>query len=277
MSRRILRLGLLASAAAQQRTTPPDLHKTSAVETPYGKFFISEHDIFIREELATGGVWEAGETANIVQLLAPGMTFLDIGAHVGYYSIIAGRIVGPLGLVLSFEPEPGNFELLVANAWQNGLTNIACFPWAVADVTGFTELHISERNTGDNRIFAGDEDWRTTTVRSVALDSLAILRPPLDVVKIDVQGAEEAVVRGMEGLLGGSPRVVLSVEFWPYGMKLFGSDPRNVLGYYRSLGFQVRVQNSDEAGTKALADDEILELCRGQRGQAFVNLLLSRS
>ena len=100
---------------------------------------------------------------------------------------------------------------------------------------------MSELNTGDNRIFAGEEDWPTTTVRSVALDSLAILRPPLDVVKIDVQGSEEAVVRGMEGLLGGSPRVVLSVEFWPYGMKLFGSDPRNVLGYYRSLGFQVRV------------------------------------
>jgi FkbM family methyltransferase len=268
MSRRILRLGLLASAAAQQRTDPPNLQKAASVETPYGKFFVSEHDIFIREELATGGVWEAGETANIVELLAPGMTFLDIGAHVGYYSIIAGRIVGPLGLVLSFEPEPRNFELLVANAWQNSLTNVACFPWAVADVTGFTELHVSKRNTGDNRIFAGDENWPTFTVRSVALDSLAILRPPLDV---------EALVRGMEGLLAGSPRVVLSVEFWPYGMKLFGSDPRNVLAYYRSLGFRVRVQNSGKAGTKTLTDDEILELCRGQRGQAFVNLLLSRS
>src|SRR5439155_18290144 len=164
ISRRILRLGLLACGTAQQRTTPPDLQKASAVETPYGTFFIPERDIFIREELATGGVWEAGETANIVELLAPGMTFLDIGAHVGYYSIIAGRIVGPRGLVLSFEPEPNNFELLVANAWQNGLTNVACFPWAVGDATGFTELHMSELNTGDNRIFAGEEDWPTTTV-----------------------------------------------------------------------------------------------------------------
>lgn len=276
MSRRILRLALLATAAAQQIAVPPDLRATSKVETPYGSFFISEHDLYIRHELANTGVWEAGETANLVELLAPGMTFLDIGAHVGYFSIIAGRIVGPLGLVLAFEPEPRNFELLRANAWQNGLTNVACFPWAVSDTTGFTELHVSERNTGDNRIFAGGEDRPTTTVHSVALDSLTVLRPPLDVVKIDVQGAEEAVIRGMERLLAGSPRIVLSVEFWPYGMKLFGSEPRDVLAYYRTLDFQVRVQSSDDTGTKALTDDEILALCEGQQGQAFVNLLLSR-
>jgi FkbM family methyltransferase len=195
MSRRILRLALLAAAANQQRLAPPEAQDIVNVKTRYGSFFIAKHDVFIREELAGAGVWEAGETANLVELLQPGMTFLDVGAHVGYYSVIAGKIVGPLGLVIAFEPEPRNFELLTANTWQNGLTNVVCFPWAVSDITGFVELYASGPNTGDNRIFASGEALSRTPVRSVALDSLSILRPPLHVVKVDVQGAEEAVVR----------------------------------------------------------------------------------
>jgi hypothetical protein len=59
-------------------------------------------------------------------------------------------------------------------------------------------------------------------------------------------------------------------------MKLFGSEPRDVLAYYRSLGFELRVQNSEAAGTTALSDDELIARCPEQDERAFVNLLLSR-
>jgi FkbM family methyltransferase len=205
------------------------------------------------------------------------MTFIEIGAHVGYFSVLAGKIVGPEGLVFAFDPDERNFALLLANVSRHGLANVVCSPWAVTDRAGFVELHISGNNTGDHRVYASTRRGRRgASARSIALDSLGVVRPPVDLVKLDVQGAEDAAVRGMEALLAASPKVVLSVEFWPYGMQLFGGDPRRVLDYYRSLGFAVRVQDPDEAGTRAMTDDDILEACREKDGWAFVTLLLER-
>jgi FkbM family methyltransferase len=202
------------------------------------------------------------------------MTFLDVGAHVGYFTLLASRRVGPRGLVVAFEPAPRNFELLLANVWRNGLSNVFCLPYAVGVSHGFAELHLSPDNTGDNRLFVSDEGRETATVRTAALDTLYWLRPPVDVVKVDVQGAEEAAVRGMEELLTRSPTVVLSVEYWPFGMALFGSEPRATLDYYRSLGFELAVQSSDTVGTTPLPPGDLPQT-EPQHGD-FVNLLLTR-
>jgi FkbM family methyltransferase len=274
VARRILRLALLSAGAAQHATAVPSLARTVDVETPFGGLWVQERDAVFSRYVAAHGIWEAGETANLAELLAPGMTFLDVGAHVGYFTLLAARHVGPLGLVVAFEPEPRNFELLLANVWRHGLSNVLCMPWAVGDANGFTELHLSPDNTGDNRLFASDEHRDTTTVRAVALDSLAWLRPPVDVIKIDVQGAEEAAVRGMAALLRYSPSVAASVEYWPPGMELFGSDPQATLAFYRSLGFEIAVQTTDGPGAHPLALGE-LPRTEPEHGD-FVNLLLTR-
>jgi FkbM family methyltransferase len=275
-ARRFLRLGLLAASAGQHAGPPPDLAGTVEVDTPFGELLVQERDSVFREYLAAHRVWEPGETANLSERLSPGMTFLDIGAHVGYFTLLAARHVGPRGLVVAFEPEPRNFELLLANVWRNGLSNVFCLPYAVGASTGFAELHLSPDNTGDNRVFPSAEEPReTATVRSAALDGLYWLRPPVDVIKVDVQGAEEAAIRGMERLLARSPSVVLSVEYWPPGMAGFGSDPRSTLDYYRSLGFELAVQNPEAAGSTPLTAGE-LPLTAPELGD-FVNLLLTRA
>lgn len=275
IARRFLRLALLAASAAQQTRPAPSLAETVEVETPFGALLVQEHDTVFREHFAQIDVWEPGETANLAERLSPGMTFLDVGAHVGYFTVFAARQVGPRGLVVAFEPEPRNFELLLANVWRNGLSNVFCLPYAVGAATGFAELHLSPDNTGDNRVFPSDEQRETATVRAAALDGLYWLRPPVDVIKVDVQGAEEAAIRGMERLLARSPSVVLSVEYWPPGMAGFGSDPRSTLDYYRSLGFELAVQNPEAAGSTPLTAGE-LPRTAPELGD-FVNLLLTRA
>ncbi|HEX4679272.1 MAG TPA: FkbM family methyltransferase [Gaiellaceae bacterium] len=109
------------------------------------------------------------------------MTFVDAGAHVGYYTVLAGRLLGPRGLVLAFEPNPRNYELLLANVWRNGLANVVCFPWALSDETGFTDLYLSAENSGDHRIYAREEGRPSVPVRTAALDALTAIRPPVDV------------------------------------------------------------------------------------------------
>lgn len=269
----MLRLALLGEAAAQQRGPVPDLGGTVEVETTFARLLLDEHDNVIRPALEATSGWEPGETALLGGHIKPGMTVVDGGAHVGYYTCLAARLTGPRGLVLAFEPAPRNYELLLANVWRNGFTNVVCFPWAITDATGFAELHLGGSNTGDNRLHSGTPDRERVTVRTVALDDLEALRPPLDVVKLDVQGSEEAAVRGMERLLEASPRVLVTLEFWPAGIRAAGGDPRGLLARYRELGFGIRVQHPDEPGVLDWTGDEILSFCEGD---VHVNLVLTR-
>ena len=276
LDRRVTRLGLLAEAAGRQAGPVPDLDRAASVETEWGPLFIDAADEVIRPAIEKHGIWEPGETALLLGWLGPGMTVVDVGAHVGYYTVLAARRVAPGGLVLAFEPSPRNYELLLANVWRNGLTNVVCFPWAVSDRMAFLDLFTDERNTGDNRTFPSPGRERVR-VRAVALDALPSIRPPIDVVKIDVQGTEEAVVAGMSNLLARSRSARITLEYWPFGLRALGRDERGALDYYRSLGYRLRVQNPERPGIEDLTDDEILAYCSAYEGVLHTNLVLTRT
>jgi FkbM family methyltransferase len=273
----MLRLALLAEATSQQRRAV-DLTDTVSAETEAGALYLPRADRYVTPTLVETGVWEEQETAFLREHLRPGATFLDIGAHVGYFSCLAGRLVGPRGLVVAFEPNPRNYELLLANLWRNRLGNAVAFPWAVSDSTGFADLYLDAANTGNHRLAPlPDSGEQAVSVRTVALDELAVLRPPVDVVKIDTQGYDDLVLRGMPALLAQSPDAVLLVEFWPFGIRLREEDPQAVLDYCRGLGYQVAVQIPGRPGRPGpLGDEEILEYCAGEGGELHVNLLLTR-
>lgn len=272
-AQRVLRLALLGDAAAQHCGPMPDLSGTVEVETTFARLLLDERDDVIRPALEATSGWEPGETALLGGHIKPGMTVIDGGAHVGYYTCLAARLTGPRGLVLAFEPAPRNYELLLANVWRNGFTNVLCFPWAVTDAAGFAELHLGGSNTGDNRLHTSSENRERVTVRTVALDDLESLRPPVDVVKLDVQGSEEAAIAGMSRLLEASPDVLVTLEFWPGGIREAGGDPRALLARYRGLGFGIQAQHPDEPGVLDWTDDAILTFCEGD---LHVNLVLTR-
>jgi len=275
VARRLLRLALLAQAAAQHRAEAPDLSGTVDVETRFGSLYFPEEDAFIAPYLREHGIWEPGETRLLSRKLQPGATFLDVGAHVGYFSCLAGRLVGPHGLVLAFEPHPRNYELLLANAWRNGLTNVVAVPWAVTDSNGFAELFTTGANTGGHRLYQSSGETQAIRVRTAALDQVAAIRPPVNVVKIDAQGADDLAVAGMAQLLARSPGVTLLAEFWPEGIRLRGADPRAVLDSYRALGYSLTVQVPPEGREEPnLSNEEILAHCADEDGTLHVNLAL---
>jgi FkbM family methyltransferase len=281
VARRGVRLGLLAQAAGQHFGPPPDLTGTVGFDLPFGTILLDSHDEVIRPAIEAYGSWDPGGTAFFGKNARPGMTVLDVGAHVGYHTCHAGALVGPTGLVLAFEPEPRNFELLLANVWRNGLANVICCPWAVTDSNGFGKLHLSATNTGDHRLGDDEGGHEVVTVRTVSLDKSLVVRPPVDLVKIDVQGVERASVAGMANLLAASPTVRLTLEFWPHGILRQGGDPLETLAYYRSLGFRVvarkeDMDNPETPVTAPLTDEEIITYCQGQNGFLHVDLELER-
>jgi FkbM family methyltransferase len=248
---------------------------TVDAETPYGVLRVHAVDAFVTPYLLQDRLWEPGETANIADRIRAESTFIDVGAHVGYYTLLAARLVGSNGLVVAFEPEPKNFELLIANVGLNRLENVVCFSFAVSDLTAPAKLYLAGDNTGDHRL-ADDGNRPSIEVRTIKLDELDGLVPPVGFVKLDTQGGEEAAIRGMETLLAASPEVELSLEFWAHAIRRNGQSPPDVLAYYRSLGFAVALQDAELPGARPTDDAEIIRLCERKDGLAHVNLMLTR-
>ncbi len=205
---------------------------------------IDLQDNVITPSLFVHGCWEPYESQLMTTLLRPGMTVIDIGAHVGYYSLLAAKAIGPTGRVISFEPAPGNFDLLVHNIHLNGLGKIIqAENAALGDVSGELNLYLSSYNTGDHRIYStlSDDDGifnagalrQSVRVAVMALDEYLAEREisKVDLVKIDVQGAEMGVLSGMKKTLLGNSELFLFTEFWPHGLRRFGTEPHRLLQY----------------------------------------------
>lgn len=187
------------------------------------------------------GVYEKGETAFVQRTLQPGMTVLDIGANVGYYTALATRAVGPSGRVIALEPDPQSYEYLEQTIAANEVGNVNAFQYAAADHEAKMPLHISKDNRGDNRLYEPDPKWPKITVTARPADD--VLKESgidsVDFIKIDVQGFEASVIDGLQNTLAQSKKLTLLAEFWPKGLSDAGSDPKEFLERLRDHGLQL--------------------------------------
>jgi FkbM family methyltransferase len=152
------------------------------------------------------GASELPVQREIARRLAPGSVFYDIGANVGFFSIIAGRLVGQKGLVCAFEPYPPNAAMARENAALNGLANFRLFEVAAGTNSRKDDLLVTHWDGGAALSTSAARPptiTQTTTVQVVALDDfIEAERLPLpDFVKIDVEGVEMEVLQGMSRTL----------------------------------------------------------------------------
>jgi FkbM family methyltransferase len=154
--------------------------------------------------LGVNGTYEAAELDLFARSIRSGDTVLDIGAHIGLYTLTAARAVGPTGRVVAFEPSTANFVLLEANVVANGYSNVELHRAACSDTAGTGVLVLSPTNSGDHQLRADGAGSRVDTVR---LDDLDV-RP--QVVKMDVQGAEPLVLAGAAQLLASDDLIVFT-------------------------------------------------------------------
>ncbi len=217
---------------------------------PFRLYTHQREDAYISRELETLGVWEPYESQLVLERLRPGSVFLDLGANIGYYTVLASQAVGSAGRVIAFEPEPGNFELLRRNAELNGLANATLVQAAASDQEGWTELYLSDTNQGDHRLYRNDGREKAVRVATHALDRwFATQDPRVDLVKMDTQGFETQILRGMRGLLeANAGHLHMILEFWPFGLRGAGSDAADLIGLLEPYPFRVR--KIDEFGRK---------------------------
>lgn len=150
-----------------------------------------------------------GERGLVSELVRPGDTVVDVGANIGYYALLAARIVGPRGRVLAFEPEPDNLVELRMNIERNGLGMVEIRPVAVGAQAGTVSFlrGINGGVTGG----AADDGASTVQVPMVALDD--VLEGPVGMIKIDVEGYEGEVLAGARRVIERcKPRLFVEIH-----------------------------------------------------------------
>ena len=168
------------------------------------------HGDYISGHILAQGYYEPEVVRVLEALLKPGSVFFDVGAHLGQYTLIASRLVGPSGQVHSFEPDPLTFRSLRGNCQRNSITNVRLTQAALSDREGTARFHFANNlDIGSNSLAECDPynvSGRSATVRCITLDGYrqAQATTRVDLVKMDVEGAELAALSGAAKLFSGA-------------------------------------------------------------------------
>jgi len=243
------------------------------VETDVGPLLFPAWDRVMLPALQQDGKWEPDERKWIEDHVVEGTLALDVGANGGYHAVTIARKVGPTGRVLALEPDPFNFQLLLANLRINAVANVCALNLAAGDKNGTVEFTRDPVNAGDHRTYrrAGSPPESVIRVPMVRIDDLRI-GAEIAFVLIDTQSFDHRVVRGMERLVA-IHRPAMMVEYWVEGLAELGDDPAAVISYYRSLGYEISVLDYPEFAPDS-APEAFVAAADAANGH-YVSLVLS--
>ena len=241
-------------------------------------FKLDPQDKMVTLHILDHGNYEPGETKVFRSLLKPGDTFIDVGANIGWYALIASKIVGPSGRVIAFEPAPASFALMRRNAQINDCRNTTLVEKALSDKKGTLRLNLGETNKAHNSILKTAETRDSVEVEANTLDEyLEGDEGEIALIKMDVEGAEGFVLAGMRKTLEKHPKTAIIMEFFPSLLRQAGFDPGAMLREFQASGYEI--QDIDEAtgDLTPIREDRIRSLVESlEKGGAHINVLIKR-
>ena len=172
---------------------------------------------------------------------------LDIGAHIGFYSLLARNIIGPEGKVFSFEASKDNASLIDMSIRENSFENIIVINTAISDTVGDGFLYVSPYYNSEHSLFgyhysSGKNSTQQISIKMETVDNFLenrIHNLNTDVIKMDIEGSESNALKGMTKTINHNEEIVLITEFWPQGFKNSDSDPKDFLENLESFGFKI--------------------------------------
>jgi len=270
---------ILATLDAHSAPSPVSvrLGPDDVVETEVGgvRLALDRADHSVASVMLADHAYEPHVTRVLTELLAPGMTFLDVGANVGYFTVLAGRLVGPGGRVVAVEPSSENCRLLLRSLELNDLHNVTLLPLALAEVTGWSYLvpHVGSNSSLESTT-AGPADlgrWGQV-VPTVRGD--AVVTERVDVVKMDVEGAEGLVVAGLAPVIERWRPVVVSEASEEMLARVSGRSLAEFLGWFADRGYRCAV--IDEDGSEPCDVDDLDAFVAGWGDRFRIENLLLR-
>jgi FkbM family methyltransferase len=211
--------------------------------------------------LATGLPFEPDEVALVKHYVQPGDVVIDVGANIGYYTLLFAQLVGIEGWVFAFEPEPDNFTILQQNIQLNQYHNISLVQKALSAENKTTKLFLCNENKGMHRLYPSVCCAENINVNSVRLDDeLPSWVQHVNFIKMDIEGAEYLALLGMQDLIRHYKPYLLT-EFSPAALFEAGVDATQYIKLLLDLGFvlyDVKLQPIDLR--QLYADLRIVEL-----------------
>ena len=223
------------------RILPADAQIWIQIRSGVGK------DLWLELNPRTGREYYEGSLELAVQQalcnhLFPGMVFYDIGANIGFFTLVAARLLGEKGKVFAFEADPDAARRLRENVQRNLLRNVVVLESAVWSTTGEVVFLRSDPTAspdrGLGRVAAQADQGENIVVTSLALDDFIATAPPPDFIKCDAEGAEEEIFRGAKDLLAlYKPGIICEC----HSLKSL----RPLRELFDSLGYEVSLVNSN--------------------------------
>jgi FkbM family methyltransferase len=206
-------------------------------------YTVNQHSMYLDSKdslnLSTGQLFEPDEINLVKQHIKQGDVVIDIGANIGYYTLLFAKLVGDTGQVIAFEPDPENFALLHKNVALNQYHNVTLVQKAVSTENSHAQLFLCDENKGMHRLYDSVCCQSSIEVETVCLDDyLPKLVKKVDFVKIDIEGAEYNALQGMQHILRQYQPKLLT-EFSPAALFEYGIKPQTYIDFLTQLDFDL--------------------------------------
>jgi FkbM family methyltransferase len=248
----------------------PNPDRVIEFDTDVGTLWLERDAELMTPTVLEYGCWAPELTGLMRAAIRPGMTFLDAGANIGYFSVLGSKLVGPSGRVFCIEVDPRNIEILRANLWRNGCSNAEVLPVAAWSET--TELNLGLNPSGGAGSSVGFATSDDGTVQAFRLDEL--IAGPVDYMKVDCESTDHMVVSGSRSLIDANPDITITVEFNPDHTSHTGHSPREILEMYR--GLELTPYLIEPGGALVSTSFEELAGSGGGDGQTIFDFALRR-
>jgi FkbM family methyltransferase len=239
--------------------------------------WVHPNDQILSRSIVYDKIWEPETTKLIKKIIHEGDVGIDLGANIGYFTILMANLVGTSGKIFSFEPAPQNFEILQKNIKQNHLENVISEQSAIGDIDGKIKLYLSNTNAGWHKVFPTqfvdyEVSDKNIDVKICSLDK-EFIDKKIDFIKMDVEGYEWNAIQGGEKILEENYNIKLIFEFFPMALRANNVKPDAVLTYLLDIGFHIYVIDEN----MRLLDFSIDEFCTRHAKHSSMNLFCERS
>lgn len=236
------------------------------------KMYVRLDDWAVGGRIALNRRYEPHVTAAMLPFLQPGKVVVDIGANIGYYTLLAASRLGSQGKVIAFEPGVDNCALIQMSLRANNFQNTVLHSLAIADVDGVVGFNMDDSN---GRISRDNPAVNRYQVQAVTLDLFLQDEPRIDLIKIDIEGAEGRALVGMRRLLQRHHPIIFT-EFTPGALPtVSGITAEAFLDLWRELGYdQFILPRAGSRNLSPQSNEDIMAHFAGSPAPDHLDLLL---
>jgi FkbM family methyltransferase len=253
------------------------------VEVRFGNYsmFARRSDRDIGSHIAAGSPYEPHVTSIVQKILKPGHTFVDVGANIGYFTMLAADLVGSTGQVLAVEPLEKNLQLIYAGIVRNEFHHVDVMPFGASDSNGFVRM-VTDAGTSNALVQSAPSGKRTAKYAPVRpLDWLTASLARIDLLKIDIEGHEIFAWRGGKAMFERCRPLVIT-EFHPHAMRENSAvDPNEYLDMLFDYGKTINVILGIDTCVQCMTPDAVMDqwgrsdLRYGGKGTSHLDLFVN--